>query len=137
MKYVCIISVVTALLISACSAADHHIIKWGAKTKIELDSPPRDLKFSSNDRWLFVLNDKGEVLIYSKEGELKEKIEVGMKVDQIRVGPAGDIMYLSNRENDTVEVVEVDLIQEIDTTGSPFKGRADAPVAIAVFSDFQ
>lgn len=136
MKYLCIVFLVIFLLVSACNTTEHGTIEWG-KTRIDLEAPSRDVAFSSNDRWVFVLNDKGEVLVYSKEGKLEERIEVGMQAYQIRVATGGDVIYLSNRENESVEVVELDLIQRITTVGSPFKGPEDAPVVIAVFGDFQ
>jgi hypothetical protein len=36
-----------------------------------------------------------------------------------------------------VEVIALDFIRKINATGSPSKGRTDAPVTVAVFSDFQ
>jgi DNA-binding beta-propeller fold protein YncE len=136
MKYLCIVFLVASLLISACNTPKHGVIEWG-KTTIALEAPPRDVAFSSNDKWLFVLNDNGEVLVYARGGKLQERVRVGILSDQIKVGPAGSIMYLSNRKNDDVEVIELDPIQKIRTVGSPFKGPADAPVVIALFGDFQ
>ena len=69
--------------------------------------------------------------------ELKDKISVGSHVDGLKVGPEEDILLLTSRKNKTVQILLLDFIQDIDISNSPFKGPADAPVEIAVFSDFQ
>ena len=94
--------------------------------------------FSANtSRTFFVLNDRGEVLVFSSDGSLKEKIPVGKHIDQIKVGPRADLLYLTSRKKKTVEIVELDFIQKINTAGSPYKGPVDAPVVITVFTDFE
>ena len=119
-----------------CSST-HAVVEWSIQQKLKIDAEPVDVAVSHNDRWIFVLNDKGEVLVYSKSGKLEEKIPVGKDFDQIRVGPRDNILYLNSRKNKTVEIVALDFIQNIIITGAPFKGPVDAPVVIAVFSDFE
>ncbi len=115
----------------------HAVVEWSIQQKIKIDAEPVDVAVSLNDMWIFVLNDKGEVLVYSKSGKLEEKIPVGKDFDQIRVGPRDNILYLNSRKNKTVEIVALDFIQNINITGAPFKGPVDAPVVIAVFTDFE
>ncbi|HLA26936.1 MAG TPA: hypothetical protein VJZ49_03465 [Syntrophales bacterium] len=112
-------------------------VEWVVKTKIDLNTPPRDIAVSLNGKRVFVLKDKGELLVYSNDGTLEEKIEVSPYVDQIKVGPRDDLLYLGSRTNKTLEIVELDFIKKISTVGSPFKGPADAPVVVAVFDDFE
>ena len=127
-----LLSLVTAF-ISPCFAA----VEWSVQKKLQLETPPVDVAVSLNDKWVFVLNDQGEVLVFSSDGSLKEKIPVGRHIDQIKVGPRADLLYLTSRKKKTVEIVEIDFIQSINTAGSPFKGPVDAPVVIAVFTDFE
>ncbi len=122
-----------AAVVSPCFAA----VDWSIQKKLQLEARPVDVAVSLNDKWVFVLNDKGEVLVFSSDGSLKEKIPVGRHIDQIKVGPRDNLLYLTSRKNKTVEIVELDFIQNINTAGSPFKGPADAPVVIAVFTDFE
>jgi len=58
-------------------------------------------------------------------------------VDAIQAGPGEDILLLTSRKNRTVQVITVNFIRDINVSGSPFKGQADAPVVIAVFNDYQ
>jgi len=112
-------------------------VEWDVQQKLKMDTPPVDVAVSTDGKWIFVLNDSGNILIYSSNGKLEDKISVGSYVDQIRVGPKDNLLLLSRRKNKTVELLAIDFIQKINISGSPFKGSADAPVVIAVFSDFQ
>jgi len=47
------------------------------------------------------------------------------------------MLLLKSRGNQTIEILVIDFIQKINISSSPFKGPTDAPVMIAVFSDFQ
>jgi DNA-binding beta-propeller fold protein YncE len=105
---------------------------------LEIDAEPVDVSLSADGKRLFVLTDNGELLIYSSStGKLADKIEVGRQVDQITVGPKGDVLVLKSRQNKTVQVIKLDFIQKINVSGSPFKGSEDAVVAVAVFNDFE
>lgn len=112
-------------------------VEWDVQEKLKMDTPPVDVAMSTDGKWIFVLDDAGNILIYSSNGKLEDKISVGRRVDQIRVGPKDNLLLLSSRKDKTVELLAIDFIRKINTSGSPFKGSADAPVVIAVFSDFQ
>jgi DNA-binding beta-propeller fold protein YncE len=88
-------------------------------------------------RRIYVLTDQGEILVYSSTQNVEAKIDVGQHVDQLKLGPRGETLILTSSENKTVQVITLDFIQKINTTGAPFKGAEEAPVVIAVFDDFQ
>ena len=119
------------------SAESFARVEWDVQQKLKMDTPPLDVAVSTDGKWIFVLNDSGDILIYTSNGKLEDKISVGGHVDQIRVGPKDNLLLLSSRRNKTVELLAIDFIHKINISGSPFKGPEDAPVVIAVFSDFQ
>ena len=125
------------LLIAAVFTPCLAAVEWSVQKKLQLEAPPLDVAVSLNDKWVFVLNDRGEVLIFSSDGSLKEKIPVGRHIDQLKVGPRENLLYLGSRKNKTLEIIALDFIQSINTAGAPYKGPADAPVVIAVFTDFE
>jgi protein-disulfide isomerase len=98
---------------------------------------PLDVAFSSSGKWIYVLTDKGAVQIYDMNGKLHDTLSVGTDVNRIEAGPREEILILLSTGKKTVQQIMLDFIQEIDITGSPFKGRADAPVAVVLFTDFQ
>jgi hypothetical protein len=112
-------------------------VEWNMQSTLKLEVPPLDVAFSTNGRWIFVLTDQGEILIYSGDGKPNDKFTVGTHVDRIEAGPREDILFLISRKNKKVHVITLNFIYDINASGSPFKGPADAPVVIAVFNDFQ
>ena len=104
---------------------------------LNLKEKARDAAISLNGKWIFVLTEKGEILIYSLDGKLKDTISVGKSVEGIKVGPREDLLLLTSGTAKTVQIITLDFIQEINVSGSPFKGNADAPVAVATFNDYQ
>jgi hypothetical protein len=55
----------------------------------------------------------------------------------IGTSPKGDFLLLADSKENTLEVVKISFVVDIDITGLPFKGPASAPVVVAVFSDYQ
>ena len=105
--------------------------------KLTTDGAPVDVVVSQDGNLTFVLTDKGKILIYDQMGNLTDTIEIGSHVDQIEIGPRGERLLAASRKNKTVEIIALDFIREINTSGAPFKGPHEAPTVIVVFSDFQ
>jgi hypothetical protein len=137
MKQKILIFLAAFLTMVVFAAESFARVEWDVQQKLKMDTPPVDVAVSTDGKWIFVLNDSGNILIYSLNGKLEDKISVGSHVDQIRVGPQDNLLLLSSRRNKTVELLAIDFIHKINISGSPFKGPEDAPVVIAVFSDFQ
>jgi DNA-binding beta-propeller fold protein YncE len=104
---------------------------------LKTDGGPVDVAVTQDGNLTFVLTDSGSVLIYDQKGILTDTIEIGPHIDQMEIGPRGERLFVTSRKNKTVEIITLDFIHEINTQGSPSKGPHEAPVIIAVFSDFQ
>jgi len=105
--------------------------------QIATDKPPLDVETSTDGKLMFVLVP-GEVLIFSDLGERPiNRITVGAHFDRMTFAEKLDLLILSSNSNKEVEMVRIDLISEVSTDGSPYLGKADAPVTIAVFDDYQ
>jgi hypothetical protein len=112
-------------------------VEWDVRQTLKLGKELRDAVMSTNGKWIYVLTDEGEVLIYASNGRLKDRISVGDSIDGIKAGPREDTLLLTSRKDSTVQIITLDFIYNINVEGSPFKGPADAPVVIATFDDFQ
>jgi DNA-binding beta-propeller fold protein YncE len=112
-------------------------VEWGVLKTLQLESAPIDVALSPDGKRIFVLNEQGQILIYSSAGPLIDKIDVGNHFDHIKVGPKGAHLILNSRKNKSVQVITLDFIQDINVSGSPFKGSEDAAVVIATFDDFE
>jgi protein-disulfide isomerase len=65
---------------------------------------------------------------------------VDKSIDSIRPAPPGareEILFLVSSKKKTVQLAVLDFVKDINVAGSPFKGAADAPVTIVLFTDFQ
>ena len=112
-------------------------VELNVANTLNLTETPRDTAMSLNGKWIYILTEKGQILIYTSNGKLKDRISVGMHVESIKVGPREDILLLTSGKEKTVQIITLDFIQKINISGSPFKGNVDAPVVIATFNDFQ
>ena len=115
----------------------HAEVEYNVLKTYKLEDQPVDMAFSTNRNEIYVLNPKGELLIYDTNGHLSEKINVGNGYDRLKLVQGIDILFLSSRKHKTIQIIQLDFVQKIDTSGSPFKGPENAPVIIAVFSEFQ
>lgn len=121
--------------ITMCYAAAS--VEWNVLKTLQLEAAPIDVAVSPDGKLIFVLTEQGKILIYSSGGPLKDKIDVGNHFDHIKVGPRGENLILNSRQNKSVQVITLDFIQDINVSGSPFKGSEDAAVVVAVFDDFE
>ena len=112
-------------------------VEWNILKTLQLDATPLDVAITPDGRRIYVLTDQGEILVYSSTQKVEGRVEVGKQVDQLKLGPRGETLILTSSKKRTVQVIGIDYIQTINTSGSPFKGKADARVVIAVFDDFQ
>jgi DNA-binding beta-propeller fold protein YncE len=119
--------------------AGHGIcsVELNVHQTLKPEGAPLDVAVSPSGESIYVLTDRGEILIYSMNGSLRDRVEVSKTISAIRVGPRDEVLFLTDRAKGTIEMVTLDLIKNVNVTGSPFKGHENAPVVIAVFTDFQ
>lgn len=103
--------------------------------------PTLDLASALDGKHIFILSE-GKVSIYTRDGKLKDTIAVDPAFDKLSVSGLGlanldEKIFLSSSTTGVVQEISYSFIVNIDTSGAPFLGAADAPVTIAVFSDFQ
>ena len=127
------------LFISATVAPSMGLADVNGRTLAELtlQFSPLDMSTSKDGRWLYLLTAPGDLLIYSAEGRYNGKVEVGRGFDQVEAGSSENQVYLLNRKEKRLQVVEVTYTFDIDTSQSPFKGPTNAPVVIVEYTDFQ
>ncbi|BBO92673.1 hypothetical protein [Desulfosarcina ovata] len=124
------------MVLAVCKTA-WATAEWQVLQNIRLDAKPVDVIVAADNRWIYLLNDRGRLLIYGTNGQLRDRIDVGPDIDRIKAGPREDLVFLISQTRSTVQLISVSVIESIDTSSAPFKGPADAPITVAVFSDFQ
>jgi hypothetical protein len=131
---VCIFLMVLLFSLSATAGA---AVEKGASRTFKLDAKPIDMAVSADGKYTFILAAGGKILIFDNSGGLKDSLQVSDSVVSIGTSPRGDFLLLADSKAETLEFLKISFVVDIDVSGLPFKGPADAPVVIAVFSDYQ
>jgi len=132
------IGVLLTVLIFCSSGLVKAEIERGDSRSIKLDAKPIDMTITADGKYTFVLAEGGQVLSYDNaSGELKGSLKVSESAMSIATSSGGEFLLLADSKNNTLEMVGISFVVDIDITGLPFKGPADAPVVVAVFSDYQ
>lgn len=115
----------------------HAAVEWSVIKQLELGTKSLGMAMSPEGDKLYVLV-KGEVRVYSPvDGTLLDRIQVDKAMDSIAYSPRNQALILSNSTSGVIQFVHLEFTVEIDVAGRPFKGPENAPVTIAVFSDYQ
>jgi len=112
-------------------------IDWSVEKSWDLPAKPVDLVYSLDGKRVFILTDQQSVLVYDNQGNLAGTIPVDKGVSAIDIAPRGEKLFLINQETKSFSDLAIDFIVDINTAGSPFLGLAQAPVTIALFTDFE
>ena len=130
-------AIIFSLVISAPLPADTLGVEATRIKELAIGESPLDVETSTDGKLMFVLVP-GEVLIYSNLGDQPvNRIAVDPHFDRLTFAEKLDLLILSSKATKKVDMVRIDLISDISIEGSPYLGRVDAPVTIAVFDDYQ
>ena len=133
-------SIVTLLTMSALLlsySTGFAEIEWNVLQTLNLKEPPVDIAFSTSRNKILVLTENGALQIFEPDGQQIANLDVGKGFDRLFHVQGSDVVLLSGQNNKTAKIVELSFIEQINTIGAPFLGAEDAPVVIAVFSDFE
>lgn len=111
-------------------------VEWALKRELNLEAAPLDMSTSPDGKLVYVLVS-GRILIYSVvENRIIDSMLVDKSADKLISGRDNSFIVLSSVEK-KLKIYQMETREKIDTSGRPFKGPKDAPVTIAVFSDYQ
>jgi len=112
-------------------------LEWTFRKQVPLTSAPLDNAVSADGQLLFMLS-AGEILVYSlTENKTINTIPIESEYDSIAVSPRGNSLIVTSSAGKSLKIIDLEFVYNIDISGLPLKGPADAPVTIAVFSDYQ
>lgn len=118
-------------------AGQDNKLEWQVISNWQIEGKAVDLVHSLDGKLVFILDDQHRVLVYDTNGQLQGRIPVGEGVTAIDIAPQGEALYLIDNTANSFTRVSVSFMYDIDITGSPFMGKADASVTVAVFTDFE
>ena len=112
-------------------------LNWTIETTWSIPAKPVDIAQSLDNKRVFVLGDDAKVYIFEPNGRQLGVMPVDPGVTAIDIAARGDMLFLANAQAKTYSAVGISFNQEIDITGAPVRGKADAPVTLVLFSDFE
>ena len=133
-RKICILLVALIFCFSTLVMAE---VEMGQSKIFKLDAKPIDITTSADGKYTFVLAEGGKIFILDSSGTLKDTLTVNESVVSIGTSPSGDFLILADSNAKTLEVARISFVVDIDIAGLAYKGPANAPVVIAVFSDYQ
>jgi len=123
---------------AVCTAAvGEATVNWQLAPAIDIGQTPKDAVVSASGDWIYVLTKTGNILIYSFDGQLEDTIHVGEDISFISPGLSDNQVLVGSGKGNTVQMLSVEFVREIDISGAQVLGLPDAPVTIAVFMDYQ
>ena len=112
-------------------------LEWTFRKQVPLTSAPLDNAVSADGQLLFMLSP-GEIAVYSlTRNKTINTIPIEPDYDRISVSPKGNSLIVTSSAGKSMKIIDLEFVYQIDKSGLPLKGPADAPVTIAVFSDYQ
>ena len=122
----------TADITAATKGVDATLLK-----RLNTSQPTLDVAVSADGKLMYVLVP-GQILVYSNFANTPiNRIPVSKNFDRLTLAEKIDVLILASSSDKQVEMIQVALINEISTEGSPIIGPSDAVVTIAVFDDYQ
>jgi len=119
------------------TSGQDNLVEWQTTSNWTIPSKPVDMVHSLDGKFVYILNDKNQIQVFNNAGKLQGTIPVSEGVTAIDIAPQGETLYLVDKNENSFKAVSVSFVHAINVTGSPFEGPADAPVTIAVFTDFE
>ena len=136
----CLISLILASGANAVAVPDSgkdNRVEWKLQQNWPTAGKTLGMVHSLDGKVVYILNDQQLVQVFNSQGQLQGSIPVQEGVSAIDISPQGEKLYLINNNNQTFSSIGVSFVVDVDVTGSPFKGPANAPVTIALFTDFE
>lgn len=112
-------------------------LEWNIGKPLELGQEPLAAVSSPDGKRLYVLGASGRVEVYDSQGRREAEIGLPFKAENLSLSADGRRLYFRESGTRRLQVLELAERYSIPLEGSPFRGGADAAVAVVVFSDFQ
>jgi hypothetical protein len=112
-------------------------MEWRVVKELQLKDKPLDMANALDGKTLFILV-QGEVLVQDmRSNDVSQRIPVGKEFDKLVHSPRNNTLILTSSSTKTLKIIQLERIHQFDFSGLPHMGTKNAPVTIAVFSDYQ
>ncbi len=134
-------SLILCTLLFCLATTSQAAVDWKSNQVMPPKSAILDMAPTFDGKKLFILT-KGTLTLFDTKGKKIGSTPVNPGMDSLSVTgfqPAGipEKIFVTNSTTGQIDELTFSLVVPIDDTGSPFLGNAEAPVVVAIFSDFQ
>jgi len=112
-------------------------VEWNTLKKINLEETPLDVAVSKDGMTAYILGEKSIQLYSMAEGKVTDTIPLTGSFSRIALSPDGETLLLTDAKNKQLSVMRVTPVYNIEIGQSPIMGKADAPVTVFAFMDYQ
>ncbi|MDF1578017.1 MAG: hypothetical protein RQ753_05530 [Desulfurivibrionaceae bacterium] len=112
-------------------------VDWQTRETITTAKAPLAIQVTADGKRTFILTAGGNLEIYDSNARIIDTIKVDPAMNLLSTDGAGNRVFLGNAQNSSVHEIMIEYIAEFDYEGSPYLGKSQAPVVLAVFSDFE
>ncbi len=136
----CLFSILMFILITSFwvgAATAHAKMELTVKKKLQFEQEPLAMVTSRDGRYLYILL-QGKLIVYSLlKDEGQYTVSVDKTIDKITLSDKNELLILASSTEKTAQILKIDFIHQIDTSGLPYQGPQDAPVTLIAFVDYQ
>lgn len=111
-------------------------ITWQMLDGIALEDKPLDIAVSK-DGTAYILCEKSIAVYSPRDKKVTDTIPVTDNFSQIALTPDEGHLLLTDTDKKQVSIIEVSQVYDIEIGQSPVVGKADVPVHIFAFFDYQ
>lgn len=112
-------------------------VEWTFGKQRNLEVSPLDIASSSDGQWIYILTP-GEIAVYSLlDDKVVSRIPIEKTFDKMSYVAQTNSLIVSSSTGKSFKFVNLEVSQKFTLDGLAFKGLENAPVTIAVFSDYQ
>ena len=111
-------------------------VEWKNLMKLEPQAKILDVAVSADGSLVFGLTKKAILIFTTADQKMIDRIPVDQRYETI-VFSNPDRLVLTSKKPPLINIIQYSRIYDIDISGRPFKGGADASVVLVVFDDYQ
>lgn len=111
--------------------------EWEFIKEIYFEGKPLDIAVSKDGAYAYILCEES-IQVYSKqENKVTDIIPLKDEFSKIVISSEGGELFLTNKKNKKLAIIKISQSFDIEIGASPIIGRADVPVGVFVFMDYQ
>ncbi|MBN2382770.1 thioredoxin domain-containing protein [bacterium] len=130
----CVIIFTTVFFVDTTVFAE---LEWTEIGGFDLGAKPLDIVASRDGKVVFILT-KGEILQFDPSSKtVTGRIPIGPRFDRVDLADESNTLVLSSTSEKMIKLISYEIVYQLDLSLLPYLGPDNAPVVIAVFSEYK